>query len=214
MPHFEPLEGKIGDVGTYHISDEALHGRASVSPEEARDKVTTTKAAFQRSLVTHNANAAEHYYLWLLKELPQGEVLDELLPLAIARNNMDDHNFIYPVYTARALDEIGWEWASVLFRPAVRYQARQTSHLVSELRMEFSEIEAVVDEYKLLEREIPLHSSEAETETIGALGAAMGSNKNYAHNIRLMAEALADGLSLQRCGRSIVGGLSAGLLEH
>jgi hypothetical protein len=203
MTELEPMAGSVGDVGSYHISDEALHAQATVTQTEATDNVSATKAAFEKSLLTHNSTASEHYYLWLLENLSEGEALDQLLPLAIARNNMDDHNFIYPVYTARALDELGWKWAKTLFRPAVRYQARQHKHLVSDFNYDFAGIEALLDEYKLLERDIPEDTTEAEAEVIGRLGAQMGSNKNYYGNVELMAKALADGLSLEGAGEAL-----------
>lgn len=203
MAEIESMEGSVGDVGSYHVSDEALHSQATVAQSEATDKVSSTKAAFEKSLLTNNPAAAEHYYLWLLEHLSEGEALDQLLPLAIARNNMDDHNFIFPVYTARALDEIGWEWAKTLFRPAVRYQARQHKHLVADLNYDFAGIEELLVEYKLLERDIPQKSTVAELETIGDLGMQMGANKNYYDNVEVMAKALADGLSLEGAGEAL-----------
>ena len=115
MTEIRPREGSIGDVDTHHISDVAL--RAMTQPEDAStDSVATTVAAFQKSLVAMQPSAAQHYFLWLIEHLSPGELLDLLMPIAISRNNLDDHNFIYPVYTARALEAIGWEWATVLFR--------------------------------------------------------------------------------------------------
>ena len=125
MAELQPREGSTGDIETYHISDSALN---AVEPSNHGNgsSVDTTKAAFQKSLAAMQSSAAEHYFLWLRDHLSPGELLDLLLPLAIARNNIDDHNFIYPVYTARALECIGREWTGVLFRPAIRYQARQS----------------------------------------------------------------------------------------
>ena len=203
MPEIQPREGSVGDVDTYHISDVALHAVTSID-EHQMDAVETTKAAFQKSLIAMRSSAAEHYFLWLLDKLSPGEMLDMLLPLAISRNNLDDHNFIYPVYTARALECIGWEWAGVLFRPAIRYQARQPAPLpVNFDFVTFESIEAVFDEYKLLERDIPLTSSAAETEQIGALGKTIGTCKNYFDSIEPIAQALANGLSLEGAGEAL-----------
>ena len=203
MTELEPMPGAVGDVGSYHISDEALHAQAKVTPADALDELSSTKAAFEKSLLTSNPAAAEHYYLWLLNNLSEGEALDQLLPLAISRNNMDDHNFIYPVFTARALDEIGWEWASTLFRPAVRYHARPHTHLVADLRYDFAVLEDLVRDYKLLEGSNAEKSNAGEAQAIGELGERMGANKNYYDNVELMAKALADGLSLEGAGEAL-----------
>ncbi len=203
MPEIEPMPGSVGDVGTYHVSDAALHSQARVTEDDGADDVGRTTAALERSLRTHNSNAAEHYFIWLLDKIASDEALDQLLPLAIEGNNLDDHNFIYPVYTARALDIVGWQWASTLFRPAIRYQARQKAALVSALSIDFGQLETLLDDYSLLEKP-PADTPETdESEHIGALGMQMGLNKNYLDNIELMAKALAEGLSLQGAGEAL-----------
>ena len=100
--------------------------------------------------------AAEQLYLWLAERQSPGEVLDLLLPGFISRNYRDDHNFLYPVFTARALDDIGWEWAPVLMRPIVRYQARTGGDLSGGETSGFKAVEDVVEEYALLDMDIPL----------------------------------------------------------
>ena len=211
MAEIEPREGSTGDIETYHISDTALN---AVAPAHHGNSVDTTKAAFQKSLVAMQPSAAEHYFLWLRDHLSPGELLDLLLPLAIARNNLDDHNFIYPVYTARALACIGQQWAGVLFRPAIRYQARQPALLsVNVDHVSFEDIEAMLDEYKLLERDIPLHSSPAESDQIGELGRRIGASVNYFDSIEPIAEALAGGLSLEGTGEALSIGAAAAYLS-
>ena len=121
------MAGNPGGVRSYHISDAELAEGVSREALDAEDEVQATLGAFHKSLRALEPSSAEHYFVWLLERLSPGEALDQLLPLAIARNGHDDHNFIYPVYTARAVEHIGQEWASVLFRPAVRYQARRAS---------------------------------------------------------------------------------------
>ena len=203
MPELEPLEGVPGEVGSYHISDAALRAGIEPGPRDAKDSVTTTTEAFLMSINAKKAAAAEHYYLWLLENLSPGECLNLLLPLAIARNNLDDHHFIFPVYTTRALDCIGWQWAKVLFRPAVRYQARSAAQLpdIGMIRLlDYPGVQALLDDYKLLEIDIPTQSSEAETELIGELGRQIGMSKNYFETIEPLAKALADGLSLEGAG--------------
>ena len=46
------------------------------------------------------------------------------MSVAIPKNVLDDHYFIYPAFTWRALETIGAEYRPFLMRPAVRYVAR------------------------------------------------------------------------------------------
>ena len=213
MTEIKPREGSVRDIETYHISDVALNA-VNRYETQSTDSVATTKAALQKSLLAMQPSAAEHYFLWLLERLPKGESLDLLLPLAISRNNLDDHNFIYPVYTARALECIGWEWAGVLFRPVIRYQARQPAPIPVDFNyIAFESIEAVFDDYKLLERDIPLRSSGQETEQIGKLGKRIGACRSYRETIEPIAQALADGLSLEGAGEALSVGAATAYLS-
>src|SRR5207249_2527706 len=69
-------------------------------------------------------NAADHHFLWLWGNIPHAEALDVLLTVAIPKNTLDDHYFIFPMFTWRALDWLGREHTSFLMRPAVRYVTR------------------------------------------------------------------------------------------
>ena len=213
MADIEPLAGTPGEIGSYHISDAELQAGLELLDPTETDTLTLTKAAFHRSLRARQSPAAEHYYLWLLARLSPGESLDLLLPLAISGNNKDDHNFIYPVYTARALDCIDWEWAEVLFRPAVRFQARTQTALVRMEPLEFEAVRALLKDYRLLEIDIPTASSAAETERIGELGMRMGAIRNYQDTLEPMAEALAGGLSLEGAGEALSIGAAAAYLS-
>ncbi|MYF31154.1 MAG: hypothetical protein F4029_04295 [Gammaproteobacteria bacterium] len=212
MPAIEPLQGTPGEIGSYHISDAELTEGMSELAQRATSGIEATKGAFHKSLRALAAPAAEHYFLWLLERLAPGEALDQLLPLAIARNGLDDHNFLFPVYSARALDCIGWEWADVVMRPPVRYQARRASRLIRS-GYDFGAIEALLDEYKLLEVDIPEHSHPGESEQIGELGLAMGRSKNYLDNIDPLARALANGLSLAGAGEALSLGAAAAYIS-
>ncbi len=212
MPAIEPLQGSPGEIGSYHISDDELTDGVAADALQATDGVEATLGAFHKSLRALAPPAAEHYFLWLLERLSPGEALDQLLPLAIARNGMDDHNFLFPVYSARALDCIGWEWASTVFRPAVRYQARRASRLIRN-GYDFRDVEKLIEEYRLLDIDIPMRSHADETERIGELGFAMGRSKNYLDNIEPMARALADGLSLEGAGEALSVGAAAAYIS-
>ena len=218
MPEMEPVEGSNHAAGTYHISDDAFHGEPAAAPlvpgmSGSTDPVTVTKEAFQRTVSLRQSPMAEHHFLWLLELLSPGESLDQLLPNAIGRNHLDDHNFLYPVYTARALDEIGWQWARVLFRPAVRFQARQQAGLRVQSPLSYEDIEAMLTDYGLIDRVIPERSSAAETETIGELGRKMGAARNYFENVEVMARALADGLSFEGAGEALSVGAALAYLS-
>jgi hypothetical protein len=204
MPEMEPVQGSATAVGTYHMSDEAFHGEVvAPSGDPAQGPLEVTKEAFQRTVLAKQGPAAEHHFLWLLERLSPGEALDQLLPLALGRNHLDDHNFLYPVYTARALDQIGWQWAPVLFRPAVRYQAREQAGLRVRSALTFEDVEALIDDHGLLGRELAQHSSAAESERIFELGRQLGAARNYHENVELTAVALADGLSLEGAGEAL-----------
>ena len=215
MPAMAPIAGTPQAFGTYHMSDEAFHGDPEPTPAEtlASDPVDMTKEAFARTLFTRQAPAAEHHFLWLLERMGPGEALDQLLPLALSGNGLDDHNFLYPVYTARALDCLGWEWASTLFRPAVRYQARSRQGLRVRARLDHDDIEALVDDYGLTERDIPLESPESESADISALALALGGAQDYSDNVERMAKALADGMSLAGAGEALSVGAALAYLS-
>ena len=56
--------------------------------------------------------------------VPHGEALDLPPTVAIPKNMLDDHCFIFPMFTWRALDWLGREHTKFLMRPAVRYVSR------------------------------------------------------------------------------------------
>ncbi|MEM7366873.1 MAG: hypothetical protein AAF525_22895, partial [Pseudomonadota bacterium] len=148
MPEIEPMSGKPGDVGSYHMADTDLTEGMTEEQRQAVVGVEATKGALIRSLRGMAAPAAEHYFLWLADHVSPSEALDQLLPIAIGRNGLDDHNFLFPVYTARTLDVIGWEWASVMFRPPIRYQARRSPRLLRN-EYHFKDVEALIADYGL-----------------------------------------------------------------
>ncbi|MDA0790324.1 MAG: hypothetical protein O2780_12805 [Proteobacteria bacterium] len=212
MPECEPLPGRPGDIGSFHISDAVLDNGMSAEQRDASEGINATKGAFYRSLRAMQAPAAEHYFLWLLNNVSRSDALDQLLPLAIGRNGLDDHNFLFPVYTARALDCIGWDFANVLFRPAVRCQARRAPRLLRN-NYDFDDVQELIKEYKLLERGVPEQATRDESGIVADLGLLMGRNKNYLDNIEPMARALADGLSLQGAGEALSIGAAAAYIS-
>ncbi len=159
--------------------------------------IEATKQAFFEAVDRGVSNAADHYFLWLWEAIPPVEALDLLLTVAIPKNVLDDHYFIFPAFTWRALEWLGREYTSVLMRPAVRYVTRFPTPPA------LPEIEALLDEYKLLERPLRPHTGEDETPAIGRLGEAIGQCDVYAKIPKMLANALADGLSLGGAGEAL-----------
>jgi hypothetical protein len=152
--------------------------------------VEATKAAFLHSCTRGETNKADHFFLWLWQNVPAMEAFDLLMSVAIPKNVLDDHYFIYPAFTWRALEAIGREHTAVLMRPAVRYVARFPKAPSS------PEIERLIEEYDLLNKVTRQASGDDETAAIGALGEAIRATEDFAGIPVMFAKALAEGLSL------------------
>src|SRR5262245_48666434 len=159
--------------------------------------VEATKKAFLACVDRGLYNGADRHFLWLWDNVPHGEALDLLLTVAIPKNMLDDHYFIFPMFTWRALDWLGHEHTKFLMRPAVRYVSRFPTPPV------LKDIEPLLDEYQLLTRPLGLHTSPDETVAIGRLGEAITRTDVYAEIPRMLAEALAGGLSLEGTGEAL-----------
>ena len=75
--------------------------------------VEATKKAFFACVDRGLYNGADRHFLWLWDNIPHGEALDLLLTVAIPKNTLDDHYFIFPMFTWRALDWMGREHTQV-----------------------------------------------------------------------------------------------------
>ncbi len=159
--------------------------------------VEATKAAFLHSVTRGETNKADHFFLWLWQNIPAVEALDLLLTVAIPKNVLDDHYFIYPAFTWRSVEALGQEHLAVLMRPAVRYVARFPRAPA------IPEIEALLSEYKLLSCVTRMHSGEDETAAIGQLGEAIGRCTVFNDIPVMLAKALAEGLSLEGAGEAM-----------
>ena len=152
--------------------------------------VEATKAAFLHSCTRGETNKADHFFLWLWQNIPAIEAFDLLMSVAIPKNILDDHYFIYPAFTWRALEAIGQEHTAVLMRPAVRYVARFPKAPNS------PEIEGLIDDMDLLNKVTRQKTGDDETAVIGALGDAIRAIEDFSKIPVMLAEALANGLSL------------------
>ena len=159
--------------------------------------VEATKAAFLAAVKRGETNKADHCFLWLWKNVPPVEALDLLLSVAIPKNAMDDHYFIFPAFTFRALESMDRDLLPVLMRPAVRYVTRFPTARA------MPEIDALMEKYQLLTKVTRQKSGDDETAAIGRLGEAIGRCDNYNDIPVLTAEALADGLSLEGAGEAL-----------
>jgi hypothetical protein len=159
--------------------------------------VEATKRAFLTAVDRGVYNMADHYFLWLWEHIPPVEALDLLLTVALPKNVLDDHYFIFPAFTWRALEWMGQEYLPILMRPAVRYVTRFPTPPA------IPEIEAIIEEYQLLTRPLRQQSSADETPAIGRLGEAIGQCHVYAEIPAMLGKALADGLSLEGAGEAL-----------
>jgi hypothetical protein len=159
--------------------------------------VEATKAAFLHSCTRGETNKADHFFLWLWENIPPIEALDLLLTVAIPKNILDDHYFIYPAFTWRALENLGPEYLAVLMRPAVRYVARFPK------APQIPEVERLLKEYDLLTCVTRMRSGDDETAVIGALGEAIGRLENFSDVPVMLAKALAEGLSMDGTGEAL-----------
>ncbi|HSX79344.1 MAG TPA: hypothetical protein VLQ80_12345, partial [Candidatus Saccharimonadia bacterium] len=159
--------------------------------------VEATKSAFLDAVNRGEYNKADHYFLWLWEHVPPIEAFDLLMTVAIPKNVLDDHYFIFPAFTWRALESIGQEYLPILMRPAVRYVTRYP------IAPGVPEMEALIEEHQLLTRVTRQQSGEDETAVIGRVGEAIGRCDVYADIPVLLATALADGLSLAGAGEAL-----------
>jgi hypothetical protein len=159
--------------------------------------VEETKSAFLAAVNRGEYNKADHYFLWLWEHVPPIEAFDLLMTVAIPKNVLDDHYFIFPAFTWRALESIGHEYLPILMRPAVRYVTRYP------IAPGVPEIEALIEEHQLLTRVTRQQSGADETAVIGRVGEEIGRCDVYADIPVLLAKALADGLSLEGAGEAL-----------
>jgi hypothetical protein len=159
--------------------------------------VEATKEAFLAAVNRGEYNKADHYFLWLWEHVPPIEAFDLLMTVAIPKNVLDDHYFIFPAFTWRALGSIGHEYLPILMRPAVRYVTRYP------IAPGVPEIEALIEEHQLLTRVTRQQSGADETAVIGRVGEAIGRCDVFTDIPVLLAQALADGLSLEGAGEAL-----------
>jgi hypothetical protein len=199
-------------TGPFQLLDfaplDAAGGAMTAEEDMARDGagdvvkgygVEATKEAFLKSVNRGESNKADHYFLWLWDNVPHVEAFDLLMSIAIPKNSLDDHYFIYPASVWRAVQSgiIDQKHLPVLMRQAVRYVARFPT------TRSLPDIDALIEEHQLLGRILRQRTGDDETAKIGEIGQAIREVSDYNVIPRLLCQALADGLSLEGAGEAL-----------
>src|SRR5947199_221092 len=190
-------------VANKHIHSPAMGPfiLADAQPVSDRDSLEGTLAAFRDAASRGVYNACDHYFLYLVERLSPMQMLDHVLGVAIAKNQLDDHYFLFPVFTWRALEYLGWEYARYIGRAPVRYVTRPTADASLE------EVDGLIGKYELLERDLRVETGEDETAAITALAADIGRCSQFGEIPEGLGRALAQGVALEGVGEGLsVGG--------
>ncbi len=176
---------------------------ADAQPVSERDDVDATLGAFRTAYGRGVYNACDHYFLYLVDHLSPMQMLELLLEVGIPKNQLDDHYFLFPVFTWRALEYFGWEWTKYIGRAPVRYVTRPT------MPFSLGAVDALIHKYELLERDLRSETGDDETAAVTALADEIGRCSKFHEIPEMLARALADGLSLEGAGEGLsVGGSS------
>ncbi len=173
----------------------------AAEPVSEGDGVEATLEALAYHVGRGEYHACDHYFLYLMETLSPMQVLDHLLQVAIPKNCRDDHYFLFPVFTWRALEYFGWDYLKYMGRAPVRYVTRPPAP------PSLDEVDALIGEYGLLRRELRQTTGDDETRAITALADEIGRQNRFSEIPPLLARALGDGLSLEGAGEALsVGG--------
>src|SRR5215472_9288589 len=189
-----------------HINHPAMgpYQLLEFAPEDAGG-VKAAKEAFLMAVGRGEWNKADHLYLWLWDHAPRIEAFDLLMSVAIPKNFHDDHYFMFPgtVWRAFGSGVLDKSLLPVVMRPVVRFVTRSPVAPNNPMPSPIPEIEELIEEHQLLNRILRQRTGEDETTAIGELGEAIGRVDVFAEIPKLMAKALADGLSLEGAGEAL-----------
>ena len=173
------------------------------------DSFEKAKAAFLLACSRGESLKADHIYQWMWENVPHIEAFDLLMSVAIPKNNIDDHYFVFPGYTWRAIEAgvLDKKYLPLLMRPSVRYAARFP------IAPATPELDALIKDMKLLEKVTRQETGDDETVAIGRLGKNIGQVEEFAAIPVMIASALARGLSLDGAGEALSIG-AAGLFSR
>ena len=190
-------------VANKHIHSPAMgpYILADAEPVSERDDVDATLESIRFAAGRGVYNACDHYFLYLMQRLSPMQVLEHLLEIAIPKNQLDDHYFLFPVFTWRALEYLGWQYAKYIGRAPVRYVTRPT------MPASLDDVDALIATFGLLDRELRAATGDDETAAITTLADEIGRCQKLSEVPGMLARALADGLSLEGAGEALsVGG--------
>ena len=190
-------------VANKHIHSPAMGPfiLADARPVSENDDVDATIKAFRTAVSRGVYNACDHYFLYLLERRSPMQMLELLLEVGIAKNQLDDHYFLFPVFTWRALEYFGWEYAKYIGRAPVRYVTRPTAPAT------LADVDELIRKHELLERDLRAQTGEDETAAITALADEIGRCNDLNEIPEMLAQALAGGVSLEGVGEGLsVGG--------
>jgi hypothetical protein len=189
---FAPLDASGAAVS--RTADLAADGSGEAITAEG---IEAAKAAFLKACSRGESNKADHIFLWLWDHVPAIEAFDLLLSVAMPKNTLDDHYFLFPGYLWRGLEALGKEHMKVLMRPAVRYVARFPTQKT------IPDVDRLIEEHGLLSRVLRQRTGEDETTKIGEIGEAISRVNVYTEIPVMLAKALAEGLSLEGAGEAL-----------
>ena len=170
-------------------------------PVSERDDVEATLESIRFAAGRGVYHACDHYFLYLMQRLSPMQVLEHLLEIAIPKNQIDDHYFLFPVFTWRALEYLGWPYAKFIGRAPVRYVTRPT------VPASLEDVDALIAQFGLLERGLRVATGDDETAAVTAVADEIGRCNKFSEVPGTLARALADGLSLDGAGEALsVGG--------
>src|SRR5215469_18800436 len=159
---FTPLDPDGAEVS--RTADLAADGGGEATTAEG---IAAAKEAFLKACSRGESNKADHIFLWLWDHVPAIEAFDLLLGVALPKNTLDDHYFLFPGFLWRALETLGREHMKVLMRPAVRYVARFPTQKT------IPEVDVLIEEHGLLSRVLRQRTGDDETAKIGDVGEAI-----------------------------------------
>jgi hypothetical protein len=167
------------------------------------------KKAFLHACSRGESLKADHIYEWIWDNAEPIEAFDLLMSIAIPKNNVDDHYFVFPGYLWRSFEAgvIDKQYLKVLMRPTVRYAARFP------IAPAQPEIDSLIKDMKLMERVTRQETGDDETIAVGRLGKNIGLVEEFAEIPVMIASALAKGLSLDGAGEALSIG-AAGLFTR
>src|SRR6516162_7614750 len=173
--------------------------------EEDAGGLEAAKAAFLAAVQRGEWNKSDHLFQWIWKNAPPIEAFDMLMSVAIPKNFHDDHYFMFPGTVWRAFESGVLDKAllPVVMRPVVRFVTRSPVAPNNPMPSPIPEIEELIEEHQLLNRILRQRTGEDETTAIGELGKAIGRVDVFAEIPKLIAKALADGLSLEGAGEAL-----------